>query len=242
MPGIPGNLVLGALSDVVKGRIAPHLTSLRFSVGDVLYDPDEPVETVYFPFTAVVSFGHALTDQRAASVALAGAEGLVGTELFLGGERAIGRSLVEMPGLLLCVNAQVLLREFEQERSAQSLCLRYVHALISQISINAVCERLHSIELRLVRWLLLMHDRRTEGELELTQERLAQLLGVRREGVAIAAKRLQEASLIGYRRGHIHIVDRPRLEAVSCSCYREIRAEYQRLTLFLVEQSDLQRL
>nr|MBA3478093.1 winged helix-turn-helix domain-containing protein [Lautropia sp.] len=132
--------------------------------------------------------------------------------------------------LLHRVDAQVLRKEFEQGRSIQWLVLRYVYALMSQISFNAVCERLHSIEQRLVRWLLLADDRRTGSELALTQESLAHLLGVRREGVAIAAKRLQEAFLIDYRRGRIQIVDRIGLEANACSCYREIRAEYQRLT------------
>jgi len=230
MGSIAGNLIVDTLSDVVRARIIQHLTSVHMAVGDVLHDPGEPINVVYFPVTAVVSFGHTVDIQRAASVALAGAEGLVGVERFLGGERSIGRSVVEMPGLLLGVDAQVLQSEFEQGLSMRWLFLRYVHALMSQVSINSVCERLHSIDLRLVRWLLLAHDRRMVGELALTQERLADLLGVRREGVAIAAKRLQEAALIDYRRGHIHIVDRRGLEANSCSCYREIKAEYQRLT------------
>ncbi len=229
MGSIAGNLIVDALPDVVRARIAPHLTPVQMAVGDILYDPKELIDVVYFPATAVVSFGHTLDDRRV-GVALAGAEGLVGVESFLCGERSIGRSVVEMPGLLLGVDARVLQSEFEQGQSMRWLFLRYAHALMSQISINAVCERLHSIDLRLVRWLLLAHDRRMEGELALTQERLADLLGVRREGVAIAAKRLQEASLIDYRRGHIHIVDRIGLEAHSCSCYREIQAEYQRLT------------
>ncbi len=225
-----GNLIFDALPDVVRARITPHLTSVQMAVGDILYDPKELIDVVYFPATAVVSFGHTLDDRRAAGVALAGAEGLVGVEIFLSGERSIGRSVVEIPGLLLGVDAQVLHSEFEQGQSMRWLFLRYAHALMSQISINAVCERLHSIDLRLVRWLLLAHDRHLEGALALTQERLADLLGVRREGVAIAAKRLQEASLIDYRRGYIHIADRIGLEAHSCSCYREIQAEYQRLT------------
>ena len=225
-----GNVLHDALPEVVRARITPHLTSVQMAVGDILYDPEDLIDVVYFPTTAVVSFGHTIEARRAASVALAGAEGLVGVELFLSGERSIGRSVVEMPGLLLGVDSKALQSEFEQGQAIRWLVLRYVHALMSQISINAVCERLHSIEMRLVRWLLLAHDRRIDGELALTQERLADLLGVRREGVAIAAKRLQEASLIDYRRGHIHIVDRPGLEANSCSCYREIQTEYQRLT------------
>lgn len=222
------NRLLAALPALVQARLAPHLKSVNFDAGDVVLDADEPIDTVYFPTTLVAAIGHRVDGHCAAAVGLTGAEGLVGIGRLLGSESSIGQASVQLAGHAYMIEAQALMQEFEQGRSMQWLLLRYVHALMSQISLNAVCERLHSIEQRLTRWLLLADDRRAAQTLALTQEGLAHLLGVRREGVALAAKQLQAASLIGYRRGMITVVDRSRLEAGACACYHEIKAEYDR--------------
>lgn len=222
------NRLLAALPAVVQARLAPHVKSVTFDAGDVVLDADEPIDTLYFPTTLVAAIGHRVDDRSTAVVGLTGAEGMVGVGRLLGGESSIGRVTVQLAGHAYMVEAQALMREFEQGRSMQWLLLRYVHALMSQISLNAVCDRLHSIEQRLTRWLLLTDDRHAARTLALTQEELAHLLGVRREGVTLAARQLQAASLIGYRRGLITVVDRSRLEAGACACYREIKAEYDR--------------
>lgn len=205
------------------------MKSATFEAGDIVLDADEPIDTIYFPTTLVASVGHRVDGRSTAAVGLVGEEGLLGVGQLLGSESSVGRATVQLAGHAYTIEAAVLMHEFEQGHSMQWLLLRYVHALLSQVSLNGVCDRFHSIEQRLVRWLLLADDRRVANTLALTQEALSHLIGVRREGVALAAKQLQAASLIDYRRGMITVVDRGRLEAGACDCYREIKAEYNRL-------------
>ena len=232
------NRLLAAMPPVVWARIAPHLELVSLVLGDQLFAPGEAIESVYFPTSVVISFLQRVDSQTVTGMALAGNEAIIGVNAFLGGDAATELVTVQMTGTAFRMDAQVLMAEFGRATAFARLALRYTNAFLVQISYTGACERVHHIEQRLVRWLLLSADRANSDDLTLTltQDALADLLGVRREGVNLAAVRLQESGLIKYSRGNIMVVDRPGLEMRACSCYREIKAEYERFLSAIASQ------
>jgi len=223
------NYLLAALPDEVLARLLPHLKQVSFALGAVVYESSERMDSLYFPTTCIVSLLYTMTDGATAEMGLVGNDGVVGIALFMGGNTVPNRAVAQVAGDAFSVPAAVLLEEFRRGGQCQLMLLRYTQALITQISQTAVCNRLHSVEQRLCRWLLLTHDRVQSAELLLTQEFIANMLGGRRESVAKAAGRLQKAKLIRYVRGHITILDRQGLEAASCECYQVVKTEFDRL-------------
>ena len=193
--------------------------------GTVIHQPGIHLDYIYLPTTAVVSSVYTTQDGETAQVALIGNEGLTGIEMFLGGDSSRYQSLAQISGNAIRVPAKSLLTEFGRGGSLQRSILRYGRVLFTQVSQTAVCNRLHSVEQRMCRWLLECDDRVNGDEITMTQETIAHMLGVRREGVTVAAGRLQDAGLIQYSRGHIHIPNRERLEPIACECYRAVEAE-----------------
>ncbi|HVP53837.1 MAG TPA: Crp/Fnr family transcriptional regulator [Candidatus Eisenbacteria bacterium] len=223
------NLLLRALPPAELEHLLPHLQPVTFSLGQVIYEPGERIEYCYFPTDSVVSLLYTTQDGTTAEMGLVGNEGVLGIALLLGGQTTCSRALVPLAGDAFRLPAEVLQTEFARAGLLQRVLLRYVLALIIQISQTAVCNRLHSVEQRLCRWLLLCHDRKNRSELVMTQELIASMLGGRRESVTVAAGHLQDAGLIHYCRGHITILDRVGLEAAACECYRAVENEADRL-------------
>jgi CRP-like cAMP-binding protein len=187
------------------------------------------MDYIYFPTSAVVSLIYAMENGDTAEVGLVGNEGVVGIALFMGGTTTTNLAVVQVAGGALRMEAQALLEEFQRGGPFQAALLRYTQALFTQVSQTAVCNRLHPIEQRLCRWLLMTRNRLPSDDILITHESLAHMLGVRREGVTLAASNLQEAGVIRCRRGHLTILDRMRLEAAACECYRVVKYEYDRL-------------
>jgi CRP-like cAMP-binding protein len=223
------NRLLAALPDSDWQRWAPHLESIDMSLGAVLYEPGETLSHVYFPTTAIVSLLYVMENGSSAEIAVAGNEGIIGISLFMGGESTPSRAVVQSAGRALRMNAEFLKDEFSHHGPVLHLLLRYTQALITQMSQTAVCNRHHSIDQQLCRWLLLSLDRLQGDQLVMTQELIANMLGVRREGVTEAALKLQNAEVIRYSRGRITVIDRPGLEKLSCECYAVVKKEYNRL-------------
>jgi CRP-like cAMP-binding protein len=223
------NRLLEALPAEVSKRLCPALVSLPLALGDVVYEPGERLEHICFPTSAVVSLVYTMADGDTAEMGLVGNDGVVGVALFLGGGTTPHRAVVQVAGGALRMRATAMHDEFDRGGPFQLRLLRYTQALLTQISQTAVCNRLHPIEQRLCRWLLMTRNRVASDEILMTQESLAHVLGVRREGVTLAAHHLQEAGLIRYRRGHITILDRQGLEAAACECYRVVKDEFDRL-------------
>jgi CRP-like cAMP-binding protein len=198
-------------------------------LGQVIYEPGEQLDHIYFPTTSIVSLLYTMEDGTSAEIGVVGNEGVVGIALFMGGETTPNRAVVQSGGHSLRMKPNVLKEEFRRGGPLQQLLLRYTQALITQMSQTAVCNRLHTVDQQLCRWLLLSHDRLDSNELTMTQELIANMLGVRREGVTVAAGHLQAAGLIRYHRGKITIVDRAGLEARACECYQVVRNEFERL-------------
>ena len=223
------NRLLAALPGEEYERFLPNLEPVAFSLGEVVYESGGHLDHVYFPTTAIVSLLYTMENGSSAEMGLAGNEGVVGIALFMGGGTMPNRAVVQSAGGAIRMKAKVLQDEFARGGQFQRLLLRYTQALITQISQTAVCNRLHSVEQQLCRWLLLSHDRVKTDELIMTQGLIADMLGVRREGVTVAAGRLQDLGAISYVRGHIKILDRERLEATVCECYRVVKDEFDRL-------------
>jgi len=223
------NRLLAALPRDEYARLRPHLQLVSFALGEVVYEFGAELDYVYFPTTAIVSLLYTMENGTSAEMGLTGNDGVVGIALFMGGGTMPNRAVVQSAGEAIRLRANVLQDKFSLGGEFQRLLLRYTQALITQISQTAVCNRLHSVEQQLCRWLLLSHDRVKADELIMTQELIADMLGVRREGVTVAAGRLQDAGAISYTRGHIKILDRPRLEQVVCECYRVVKDEFDRL-------------
>jgi CRP-like cAMP-binding protein len=224
-----GNHLLAALPHGAYERLQPSLEPVTFSLGKVVYESGGQMRYVYFPTTSHISLLYTMLDGSTAEMGLVGNEGVVGIALFMGGETTPSHAVVQGGGVALRIKAKAMLDEFKRGGEFQLLLLRYTQALITQISQTAVCNRLHSVEQRLCRWLLMTHDRTESDELQMTHEFISHMLGVRREGVTLAAHRLQEAGMISYVRGHIHILDREQLLAHVCECYQVVRAEHARL-------------
>lgn len=223
------NLLLAALPADVLGRLMPHLELVPMRLGDMLYDPGVQLQHAYFPTTCIVSLHYVMASGASAEAAGVGHEGMLGVSLFMGGGSTSSSAVVQTAGHAYRLKRQILMQEFGQAGLLQRLLLRYTQALMTQMSQTAVCNRHHTIEQQLCRWLLLTLDRMPDSELVMTQELVASILGVRREGITEAAGKLQHAGLISYRRGHISVLDRTGLEHSVCECYAVVKDEFARL-------------
>jgi len=223
------NQLLAAVPDAELERWLPFLEAVDLPLGKVLYESGTRLAYVYFPTTAIVSLLYLMEDGASAEIAVVGFEGLVGISLFMGGESTTSRAVVQSAGSGLRLSSQQMMLEFNRAGPVLHLLLRYTQALISQMTQTAVCNRHHSLDQQLCRWLLLSLDRLQGNELVMTQELIANMLGVRREGVTEAAGNLQQQGLIQYRRGKITVLDRAGLELRTCECYAVVKQEYDRL-------------
>jgi len=221
--------LLSVLPEEECSRIFPYLEPVYLELGDVLYESGSQLRSVYFPTTAIVSLLSLMENGSSAEIAIVGYEGIVGIALFMGGETMASRAVVQSAGTAFRLNGSLLKLEFNRAGPFQHLLLRYTMAFIAQMAQTAVCNRHHSIDQQLCRWLLLSLDRLPSNELSMTQELIANMLGVRREGVTEAAGKLQRAGLIEYNRGRITVLNRPGLEARVCECYAVVRDEFARL-------------
>ena len=223
------NHLLAALPPAEFARLLPHLEWVSLPLGQVLYESGEQMRHVYFPTTSIVSLLYVLEDGGSAEIAVVGNEGIVGVSLFMGGETTPSRAAVQSAGEAYRLKGQLLKQEFNRSGELQHLLLRYTQALLTQMAQTAVCNRHHTVDQQLCRWLLLSMDRLPSNELTMTQELIANMLGVRREGVTEAAGKLQRAGLIEYHRGRITVLDRVGLEARTCECYAVVKKEFDRL-------------
>jgi CRP-like cAMP-binding protein len=223
------NHLLGALCGADFARLQPHLELVPMRLGEVLYEPGTRMPYAYFPTTAIASLHYVIESGASAESAGVGNEGVVGVSLFMGGLSTPSSAVVQTAGHGYRLRSTMLKQEFDRAGALQVLFLRYAQALMSQMFHTAACNRHHSVEQQLCRWLLQTMDRMRTSELVMTQELIARMLGVRREGITEAAGRLQQAGCVRYRRGHITVVDRGRLEARSCECYAVLRKELRRL-------------
>ena len=223
------NRLLAALPRAEYERILPNLQQVSFKLGEVVYEFGGHLDYVFFPTTSIISLLYTMENGASAEMGLTGNDGVVGIALFMGGGTMPNRAVVQSAGSAIRMKAKILQDEFALGGKFQRLLLRYTQGLITQISQTAVCNRLHSVEQQLCRWLLLSHDRLNSDELIMTQELIADMLGVRREGVTVAAGHLQDAGAISYIRGHITILDRKKLEATVCECYQVVKDEFLRL-------------
>lgn len=224
-----GNRVLAALPRAEFLEWLPHLERVELPLGHVLYESGGTQAHAYFPATAIVSLLFVLENGDSAEIAVVGREGLVGISLFMGGGSTPSRAVVQSAGLGLRLPAQAMMESFNKVGPVTDLLLRYTQALITQMAQTAACNRHHTLEEQLCRWLLMSLDRLQGNELVMTQRLIADMLGVRREGVTEAALRLQRTGLISYLRGRIKVIDRPGLERRCCECYAVVRKEYDRL-------------
>ena len=223
------NRLLAALPDVEFNRWLSWLEWVDMPLGNVLYESGTTLSHIYFPTTSIVSLLYVMENGASAEIAVAGNEGLLGVSLFMGGGSTTSRAVVQNAGAGYRLKSDILKEEFERDGPVRHLLLRYTQALLTQMSQTAVCNRHHSLDRQLCRWLLVTLDRLSGNELVMTQELIANMLGVRREGVTEAAVKLQNAGLIRYARGRINVLDRPGLEKRSCECYAVVKKEYDRL-------------
>jgi CRP-like cAMP-binding protein len=223
------NLLLAALPQAESSRWASQLEPVDMPLGQVLYESGTRLSHVYFPTTSIISLLYVMENGASAEIAVVGQEGIVGVALFMGGESTPSRAVVQSAGQGLRLKANLMMQEFNRGGPVMHLLLRYTQALITQMAQTAVCNRHHSLDQQLCRWLLLSLDRLQSNQLVMTQELIANMLGVRREGVTEAAGQLHKAGLIRYQRGHITILDRAGLERRTCECYAVVKKEYDRL-------------
>jgi CRP-like cAMP-binding protein len=228
-PSPTENHLLAALPDAEWQRWLPQLERVEMPLGQVLYESGGTLSHVYFPTTAIVSLLYVMENGASAEIAVVGNEGIVGISLFMGGDSTSSRAVVQSAGLGFRLKAQIMKDDFNRAGPVLHLLLRYTQALITQMAQTAVCNRHHSLDQQLCRWLLLSLDRLQGNELVMTQELIANMLGVRREGVTEGALKLQHAGLIRYARGHISVLDRDGLQKRSCECYAVVKKEYDRL-------------
>lgn len=228
-PALPQNRLLAALPETDIGCLRPDLEHVPLALGEVIYEANDVLSFVYFPTTAIVSLLYTMQDGTSAEMGIVGCDGLVGIAVFMGGETTPNRAVTQSAGHAWRLRLKPFREACNRNGELHRLLLRYTQTLLTQMSQTAVCNRLHSVEQQLCRWLLLSHDRLLSDELVMTQELIANMLGVRREGVSVAAHHLQQAGLIRYKRGHITIADRPRLEARVCECYQVVKNECDRL-------------
>lgn len=223
------NHLLAALLEAEFSRLSPHLEPIMMKLGDVLYESGGKLTHVYFPTSAIVSVHYVLENGNSSEIAGVGNEGVLGISLFMGGDTTPSRAVVQTAGHGYRLKSHYLLEEFNRAGPVMRLLLRYTQALLTQMSQTAVCNRHHTVEQQLCRWLLLTMDRLPSSELTMTQELIANMLGVRREGVTEAAGKLQARGYISYRRGHISVLNRTGLEGDVCECYDVVKKEFARL-------------
>jgi CRP-like cAMP-binding protein len=223
------NQLLARLTLEERDRLYPHLQLVAMPLGKVLYESGNLLRDVYFPIDCIVSLLYVMADGASAEIAVVGREGLIGIALFMGGETTPSRAIVQSAGYAYKLHGQRLKDEFHRNGGLHILLLRYTQALITQMSQTAVCNRHHSVDQQLCRWLLLSLDRLASNRLVMTQELIANMLGVRRSGVTYAAGRLQKLGVIQYARGQITVMNRPRLEELCCECYAVVKTESDRL-------------
>jgi CRP-like cAMP-binding protein len=223
------NNILDALPAEERERLFPHLTLVEMPLGMVLYEAGEALRHIYFPTDSIVSLLYVMKDGASAEIAVVGNEGAIGVSLFMGGETTPSRGIVQSAGSAYRLSGRRLKQEFERHGQLLHVLLRYTQSLITQMAQTAVCNRHHSIDQQLCRWLLLSLDRLPSNRLNMTQELIANMLGVRREGVTGAARKLQDLGVIHYSRGRITVLDRPKLEQLSCECYAVVKQETDRL-------------
>lgn len=223
------NGILAALPDPERQRLFPHLTLTALPLGAVLYESGDELHDIYFPVDSIVSLLYVLKDGASAEIAVVGKDGAIGIALFMGGQTTTNRAVVQSAGSAYRLSRARLNEEFQRHGELLQLLLRYTQALITQMAQTAVCNRHHSVDQQLCRWLLLSLDRLNSNRITMTQELIANMLGVRREGVTEAAGKLRKLGLIRYRRGQIVVLDRPALEALCCECYEVVRRETDRL-------------
>ena len=229
LPYPVANHLLAALQDAERQRWLPQLEPVEMPLGQVLYESGGTLSHVYFPTTAIVSLLYVMENGASAEIAVVGNEGIVGISLFMGGDSTSSRAVVQSAGMGFRLKARVMKDDFNRAGPVLHLLLRYTQALITQMAQTAVCNRHHSLDQQLCRWLLLSLDRLESNELVMTQELIANMLGVRREGVTESALQLQKEGLIRYARGHITVLDRNALEKRTCECYAVVKREYDRL-------------
>jgi CRP-like cAMP-binding protein len=227
------NHLLAALSAETYNRLIPHLELILLPLGKVLCESGDTLRYVYFPTDAIVSLLYVMENGASAEISVVGNEGIIGIALFMGGESTTSRAIVQSEGHVYRLKSHYLKEEFNQHGDLMQLMLRYTQALLTQMAQTAVCNRHHSIDQQLCRWLLLSLDRLPDNKLIMTQELIANMLGVRREGVTDAAGKLQKLGVIEYSRGHITVIDRPKLEELSCECYAVVKTETDRLLPYL---------
>ncbi|MBU3022311.1 Crp/Fnr family transcriptional regulator [Aestuariibacter sp. A3R04] len=223
------NYLLAALPEQVQARIFPFIELEKLELGQVMYEAGDKMAYVHFPVDAIVSLLYVMESGSSAEISVVGHEGLVGVALFMGGESTSSRAVVQSSGHAYRLKGNKLKEEFNRHGRLLELMLRYTQSLITQMSQTAVCNRHHSIDQQLCRWLLLSLDRLPDNHLTMTQELIANMLGVRREGVTEAAGKLQKLGVIDYHRGHITVLDRSKLEELSCECYAVVKTETDRL-------------
>jgi CRP-like cAMP-binding protein len=226
---IQQNALLAALPEAAQERLAPNLKLVDMALGKVLYESGDTLSHAYFPTGSIISKVYVSQSGASAEISMVGNEGMIGVALFMGGESTPSRAIVQRAGHAFQLPRQALMAEFNRREELQELLLRYTQARITQIAQTAVCNRHHSIDQQLCRWLLLALDRVPDNRLIVTQELIANMLGVRREGVTEAAGKLQRQGVIKYHRGRITVIDRPRLERLSCECYAVVKKETDRL-------------
>ena len=223
------NQVLNALPDDERARVFPHLELMEMPLGTVLYESGARLRHIYFPIDCIVSLLYVMKNGASAEIAVVGHEGAVGVSLFMGGQTTPSRAIVQSAGHAYRLTRRRLKDEFDRHGQTLHLLLRYTQALITQMAQTAVCNRHHSVDQQLCRWLLLSLDRLSSNRLSMTQELIANMLGVRREGVTAAAGKLQQQQVIRYSRGQITVLDRPKLEKLCCECYAVVKKESDRL-------------
>ena len=233
---LKANSLLAALPAAEWKRWSPQLERVEMPLGQVLYEAGDTLKYMYFPITSIVSLLYVMENGASAEIAVVGKEGLVGVSLFMGGESTSSRAVVQSAGIGCRLNSKVMKSEFDRAGPVLHLLLRYTQALLTQMAQTAVCNRHHSLDQQLCRWLLLSLDRLDGNELVMTQELIANMLGVRREGVTESALQLQKEGLIRYARGHITVLDRTGLEKRTCECYAVVKREYDRLLPALIAE------
>jgi CRP-like cAMP-binding protein len=232
MTGTPSpeqNYILGALPPAERERLFPHLKLVTLPLGRALYESGDTLQHIYFPIDSIISLLYVLENGASAEIAVVGKDGAIGVALFMGGETTTNRAIVQSSGSAYRLTGARLKREFNRHGQVQHILLRYTQALITQMAQTAVCNRHHSVDQQLCRWLLLSLDRLSSSQLNMTQELIANMLGVRREGVTEAAGKLQKLGVIMYSRGQIEVLDRGALERLCCECYGVVKRETDRL-------------
>lgn len=223
------NQLLAALPEEEWSRLAPHLEPVELRLGDVIYESAIRAQHIYFPADCIISLLYVMENGASGEIAIVGSEGLAGFALVLGGGSTPSRAIVQSAGAAARISAQHVSTEFDRAGAFQNILLRYTQALLTQMGQTAVCNRHHSVVQQFCRWLLMSLDRLPSNELHMTQELIANMLGVRREGVTEAAGMLQRKGIIRYSRGHIEVLDRPRLEQTACECYEVVKKEFAQL-------------